>query len=147
MLHSINEILNNEQNQKNKERRVFFLWSMNEVFTFLRFAHFQLQEFTWISMKTWSLIELCAEFSAISGFIFFLFRPVFYFIFAQTYRPCFPVFLLTEMSMQWLFRKSCAEFRQPDKPNSYFSFLFFVLFNYIFQSVTRVDFVYLYSAN
>lgn len=97
---------------------------MIEVFTFVRFAHFQLQEFTRISMKTWSLIESCAEFSAISGFIFFIIiissSLLFYF---RADSPRFPVFLLTELSMQCLFRKHVLNSGNY-KPNSYFSFLF-----------------------
>ena len=59
--------------------------------------------------------------------------------------PCFPVFLLTKISTQFLFRESCAD-SVSYKHNSLFFFIFWLFLLY-FSVRARIDHVSLNSAN
>ena len=90
--------------------------------------------------------ESCAEFSAIRGFIFDFFRPSTLFsrrpaMFSSVSIHC----LLTQMSMQFLFRESCAD-SVNYKHNSLFFFIFWLFLLY-FSVRARVDHVSLNFAN
>ena len=65
----------NKTKRIKRERFSFpVVWSMIEFFTFLWFAHFQLQEFTRIWMKTWSMNRVL-NLARYRGFTFDFLRP------------------------------------------------------------------------
>ena len=132
----------NKTKRIKRERFSFpVVWSMIEFFTFLWFAHFQLQEFTRIWMKTWSLNRMLN----LARFVDSLLTSYGLSFYPLADPPCFPVFLLTYISTQFLFRESCVD-SVNYKHNSYFFPLFFVIF-ITFSVFARVDHVSLHSSN